>query len=104
MLSALRTSYRLRLAAALAGFFVLPVLAFAVWSFARISNEVRDDSDLLIRQTLKDAAGALTFERPEGGRESVVELGRRLVADLWMIRAGVLLGTHAPAVVEHGLA
>ncbi len=103
MLSALRTSYRLRLAAALAGFFVLPVLAFAVWSFARISNEVRDDSDLLIRQTLKDAAGALTFERPEGGREAVVELGRRLDADLWLYRDGVLVGTSTPVFDELGL-
>src|SRR5207245_641839 len=58
ILSAVRSSCRLRLAAALAGFFGLPVLAFALWSFARVSNEVRDDRDLLIRQTLKDAAGA----------------------------------------------
>ncbi len=104
LLSAFRSSYRLRLAAALAGFFVLPVMAFAVWSFARISNEVRDDSDLLIRQTLKDAAGALTFQRPEGAPQAIVELGRRLDADLWLYRDGVLAGTSTPVLDELGLA
>jgi len=52
--------------ASLAVAIACTVLAFALWSFARVSNEVRDDRDLLIRQTLKDAAGAagaLSFER-----------------------------------------
>src|SRR5439155_17971438 len=34
ILAALRTSYRVRLTAALGGFFVLPVPLFAGWSFA----------------------------------------------------------------------
>src|SRR2546425_3204239 len=106
MLSALRSSYRLRLTAALAGFFGLPVLAFALWSFARFSNEVRDDSDLLIRQTLKDAAGAagaMSFERPAAVRAALVELGTQLDADLWLYRDGVLAGTSTPVLDELGL-
>src|SRR5260370_37871981 len=41
VLTALRTSYRVRLAAALSGFVVFPLLLFAVWSFARLADEVR---------------------------------------------------------------
>ena len=106
LLWALRTSYRLRLTATLAGFFVLPVLAFAFWSFARLSDEVRDARDLLIRQTLKDAAtaaGALPFESPSAVRSGVIELGRRLDADLWLYRDGMLAGTGTPVLDELGL-
>ena len=106
ILSAVRSSYRLRLAAALAGFFGLPVLAFALWSFARVSNEVRDDRDLLIRQTLKDAAGAagaLSFERPAAVPAAVAELSTQLDADLWLYRDGVLAGTSTPMLDELGL-
>ena len=53
----LRTSYRARLAVALAGFFVVPLLVLALWSFARLRDDARQDGDLLIGQTLRDAAG-----------------------------------------------
>lgn len=104
LLTALRTSYRARLAAALAAFFVLPVLAFAVWSFARLGDEARRAGDLLIRQTLRDAvatAGGLILDA--SGRPAVVELGARLDADLWLYRNGVLVGTSAPVLGELGL-
>src|SRR5439155_1304277 len=51
VLAGLRTSYRVRLTAALAGFFVVPVMAFALWSFAQLRDDARQDGDLLIRQT-----------------------------------------------------
>src|SRR5207245_1076609 len=51
VLAALRTSYRVRLTATLAGFFVVPVMAFALWSFAQLRDDARQDGDLLIRQT-----------------------------------------------------
>jgi len=105
VLDALRTSYRVRLAAALSAFVVLPVLLFAVWSFARLGDEARRAGDLLISQTLRDAAataGAVVSDRPAVAR-SIVELGERLDADLWVFREGVLAGTSAPVLGELGL-
>jgi len=106
VLDALRTSYRVRLAAALGAFVVLPVLLFAVWSFARLGDEARRAGDLLISQTLRDAAataGAVVSDRPAAVARSIVELGDRLDADLWVFRDGVLAGTSAPVLGELGL-
>ena len=105
LVALLRHSYRARLAAVLAGFVVLPVLAFAVWSFARLGDEARRSGDLLIRQTLRDAAaaGALAFDAPSPPAEAAVELGAQLDADLWLYRGGALAGTSAPIIAELGL-
>src|SRR5213078_189255 len=106
VLDALRTSYRVRLAAALSAFVVLPVLLFAVWSFARLGDEARRAGDLLIRQTLRDAAataGALVADQATSVARATAELGTRLGADLWLYRDGVLAGTSAPVLDELGL-
>jgi len=106
VMTALRASYRVRLAAALSGFVVLPVLLFAVWSFARLGDEARRAGDLLISQTLRDAAataGALASERPAAVGRSMVELGSQLDADLWLYRDGILAGASAPVLGELGL-
>lgn len=103
---ALRSSYRVRLAATLSAFVVLPVLLFAVWGFARLGDEARRAGDLLIRQTLRDAAataGALAAERPPRVARSIVDLGNELDADLSVYKAGVLAGTSAPVLGELGL-
>ena len=106
LLSTLRRSYRARLTAVLVTFFVLPVLGFAAWSFARLGDEARRSGDLLIRQTLRDAvgsAGAIAGDRPEAIGRSVAELGRRLDAELWLYRGGLLLATSSPVMGELGL-
>ncbi len=106
LLSTLRTSYRGRLTAALVTFFVLPVLGFAAWSFARLADEARRSGDLLIHQTLRDAvgsAGAIAGDRPEAIGRSVAELGRRLDAELWLYRSGLLVATSSPVMGELGL-
>src|SRR5207248_3257736 len=106
VMAALRTSYRVRLAAALSAFVVLPVLLFALWSFARLGDEARRAGDLLISQTLRDAAataGTLVSDRPGAVARSIAELGERLGADLWLFRDGVLAGTSAPVLGELGL-
>src|SRR5438876_1038069 len=54
IITALRTSYRVRLAAALSAFVVLPVLLFAVWSFARLDDE-------RVQQQQEDLALVLIF-------------------------------------------
>src|SRR3989454_1287389 len=79
-----------------------------MWSFARLGAEARRSGDLLIRQTLRDAAttaGALAADRPAPAAiaRSVVELGTRLDADLWLYRDGILTGSSAPVLGELGL-
>ena len=102
----LRTSYRARLAVALAGFFVVPLLVLALWSFARLRDDARQDGDLLIGQTLRDAAasaGALAGGNGAAAGRAMVDLGNQLDADLWLYRDGVLAGTSAPVLAELGV-
>ncbi|HEY3279086.1 MAG TPA: ATP-binding protein [Gemmatimonadales bacterium] len=106
LVTALRTSYRAQLTAVLVAFFVLPVLGFAAWSFARLADEARRSGDLLIRQTLRDAEGsaeAIAHERSEAVRQAIADLGRSLDAELWLYRDGVLLATSSPVLGELGL-
>src|SRR5438093_5848207 len=107
VLTGLRTSYRVRLTAALAGFFVVPVMAFALWSFAQLRDDARVDGDLLIRQTLRDAAttaGAAVSDRATNVERAIRELADRLDADLWLYQDGALTATSAPVLDELGLA
>src|SRR5438067_12119839 len=106
ILAVLRTSYRARLAVALAGFFVVPLLVLALWSFARLRDDARQDGDLLIGQTLRDAAGTAASLASEPGAalgRSMADLGNRLDADLWLYRDGVLAATTAPVLAELGV-
>ncbi|HEU5039630.1 MAG TPA: hypothetical protein VFT84_02345, partial [Gemmatimonadales bacterium] len=79
----LARSFRIRLAATLAAFFILPAVGFAAWSFARLSEEVERSRDLLITQTLRDAAitagGSLRGEAVVVD-ERLQELSRRIDA------------------------
>src|SRR5439155_263214 len=56
LVTGLRKSYRAQLTSVLITFFVLPVLGFAAWSFTDLAEDARRSGDLLIRQTLRDAA------------------------------------------------
>jgi len=106
VVTALRTSYRAQLTSVLVAFFVLPVLGFAAWSFARLADEARRSGDLLIRQTLRDAAGGaetVAGDPPDAIGHSLAELGRRLDAELWLYRRGVLVATSSPVMAELGL-
>src|SRR5439155_1754212 len=112
VLAALRTSYRVRLTAALSGFFVVPVLLFAVWSFARLGDEARRAGDLLIRQTLRDAAATAgappppsppVADRVSSVARATAEPANRLGADLWLYQNGVLAATSAPVLGGLGL-
>ena len=55
LLTTLRTSYRAQLTSVLVAFFVLPMLGFAAWSFARLADEAR-------------RSGICSFARPCGMR------------------------------------
>jgi len=86
----LSRSFRIRLAATLGAFFILPALGFAAWSFTRLSEEVERSRDLLITQTLRDAAitagTSLSGDAPDVD-ERLRELSRRSTPTSPSIRA-----------------
>src|SRR5258707_3778594 len=95
-----------RLTLVLAAFFVAPLIAFSVWSFARLGDTTRASGDLMIHQTLRDAAAsasAAVSGSPEKLAASVADLGQAMDADLWSYQGGKLAGTSAPVLAELGL-
>jgi signal transduction histidine kinase len=99
-------SFRIRLAATLAAFFLLPAVGFAAWSFARLADEVERSRDLLITQTLRDAAitagGALRGGGP-AMEERLRELSRRIDADLALYQGGRLTSTSTQVLEDLGV-
>jgi len=82
------------------------VMAFALWSFAQLRDDARQDGDLLIRQTLRDAAttaGGAVSDRATNVERAIGELANRLDADLWLYQDGVLTATSTPVLDELGL-
>jgi signal transduction histidine kinase len=102
----LARSFRIRLAATLGAFFILPAVGFAAWSFTRLAEEVERSRDLLITQTLRDAAftagGSLSGGGP-GVDERLRELSRRIDADLALYRGGRLVGTSTQVLEDLGV-
>ena len=102
----LSRSFRIRLAATLAAFFIVPAVGFAAWSFDRLTEEVERSRDLLITQTLRDAAltaGGSLRTPDEALEEQLRELSRRIDADLGMYRGGRLVGTSTPVLEDLGV-
>jgi signal transduction histidine kinase len=102
----LSRSFRIRLAATLAAFFIVPAVGFAAWSFDRLTDEVERSRDLLITQTLRDAAitagGALRVA-DDGLEEHLLELSRRIDADLGLYEGGLLAGSSTPVLQDLGV-
>ncbi|HEU5049438.1 MAG TPA: ATP-binding protein, partial [Gemmatimonadales bacterium] len=99
-------SFRLRLALALAMFFVLPTVAFAAWSFTHFGDEAERGRDLLVTETLRNAAeGAGALLRTPGVpvTEALRRLSERVDADLVLYRGGGLVATSAPLLSELGV-
>lgn len=99
-------SFRLRVAVALALFFVLPTIAFSLWAFSHFASEAERGRDLLIRQTLRDAAqGAGSILRTPGAPldASLRGLSERVDADLALYRGGLLVATSAPILRDLGV-
>lgn len=101
----LSRSFRVRLAVTLGAFFILPVVGFAAWGFARLADEAERSRDLLITQTLRDAVltsgGILGRGSPVPDR--LRELSRRIDADLALYRGGRLVGTSTPVLEDLGV-
>ena len=96
----LRRSFRIRLAATLSLFFLLPAVGFAAWSFLQMADEVRRSRDLVAEHTLQDAVAV-----SEGLDEAsdVVVLRERFSTEFWTYRAGRLHAVTTPGLEELGL-
>jgi two-component system nitrogen regulation sensor histidine kinase NtrY len=102
----LRRSFRMRIAGALALFFLLPAIGFAAWSFARLAEEVQRSRDLLITQTLRDAvlsAGGFFHGDDAEVGEQLRELSRRIDADLALYQGGRLAGASTTVLEDLGV-
>jgi signal transduction histidine kinase len=95
-------SLRARLVASLAFFFVAPTVAFALWGVARFGDEFRRSRELLLRQTLRDAGGAVVADvrDPE---VTLAALGARLDADLALSQGGRLVAASSAVLADLGL-
>lgn len=99
---AVHRSLRARLVASLACFFVAPTVAFALWGFARFGDEFRRSRELLLRQTLRDAGGAVAADTRDPG-VTLAALGARLDADLAMSQGGRLVAASSAVLADLGL-
>ena len=101
----LARSFRIRLAATLAVFFILPAVGFAAWSFARLAEEAEGSRDLLITQTLRDAVltGGGALKGGTSAAEHLGDLSRRIDADLALFRGGMLAGISTPVLRDLGV-
>ena len=102
----LARSFRIRLAATLAAFFILPAVGFAAWSFARLSQEVERSRDLLITQTLRDAVITSGGALRTGGtamEDRLLELSRRVDADLALYQGGRLVASSTRVLEDLGV-
>ena len=79
-------SYRARLTFSLFGFFVVPAIVFAVWSYQRLRSDDRQSRDLLVRETLRAFAATQRFDRLDEEEE-------RLGAPLFVYADGELRTT-----------
>ena len=78
-------SYRARLTFSLFGFFVVPAIVFAVWSYQRLRSDDRQARELLVRETLR------TFTT--SGLDRLDEEEARLGSPLFLYADGQLRAT-----------
>ncbi|HUF36531.1 MAG TPA: ATP-binding protein, partial [Gemmatimonadales bacterium] len=79
---------------------------FAAWSFARLTDEVERSRDLLITQTLRDAVITAGGALRTGGtaiEDRLLELSRRIDADLALYQGGRLVGTSTQVLEDLGI-
>ncbi|MFN8645232.1 MAG: ATP-binding protein [Gemmatimonadales bacterium] len=102
----LARSFQLRLALALAGFFILPAVGFTLWGLGRLTDEANRTRDLLITSVLRDAvltAGGLLQEPEENLAEGLGDLSNRLDADLVLYSGGRLVAASTTILRELSL-
>ena len=82
-------SYRARLTFSLFGFFVVPAVVFAIWSYQRLRSDDRQSRELLVRETLRAFTASRRFD-------NLAEQEERLGAPLFLYADGELRATSDP--------
>jgi signal transduction histidine kinase len=77
-------SYRVRLTLALFAFFIIPAIAFAVWSYQQLASDAARARELLVRETLRSVAVSPTLQ------EWLPRESRRLESPLFAFDGGEL--------------
>lgn len=97
------SSYRLRLTVALAVFFIVPTVGFAAWMGGRLRSDTAREHDLVARQALRDATGALV-EAGDVPLENVLpSIASRAETDLVWYGNGLLTEASSPFLPDLGL-
>ncbi|MFI5207118.1 MAG: ATP-binding protein [Gemmatimonadales bacterium] len=103
-----RRSLRLRLSVSLGLFFLLPALAFAIWTLGRFQEQFRSARELLLERTLRDATSVLVADSAAtdtlSADSAIAEASQRVDAELFLTRGGALVATSAPVLADLGLA
>src|SRR6185436_9649007 len=94
-------SYRLRLAVALSVFFIVPTVGFAAWMGGRLQSDAGRERELVTRQALRDATGALGEAVPVS--DVLPSIASRVGADLVWYANGVLAEASSPLLPAVGL-
>jgi signal transduction histidine kinase len=81
-----RRSYRSRLIFSLFGFFVLPAVVFAIWSYRRLQGDDQQSRELLVRETLRSFVS-------NRHADSLNIRGQRLEAPLFLYADGEMRET-----------
>ena len=85
-------SYRGRLTLVLFTFFVVPALAFAVWSYQRLRRDDRDVRELIVRETLHSVT--------ESGDLSMIDSTARISATPIFLYSGGLLSRASDGLLD----
>ena len=101
-----RRSFRLRLALVLAGFFLVPALAFTTWGLARLRAEAERSRDRDIAREAREAAGpaARLLRGPDTElAPGLAALAGRFDAEFALYSGGALLASSAPILRDLGV-
>ncbi len=79
-----RRSYRTQVTLALFGFFMIPAVAFAAWSYQQLAADATQSRELLVGETLRAVAPVM------GSQEWLATESRRLDAPLFLYSNGEL--------------
>ena len=96
-------SYRLRLAIVLSVFFIVPTVGFAAWMGGRLQSDAARQRDLVTRQALRDATGAMAVAGEGPVSEVLPSVASRVGADLVWYANGVLADASSPLLPAVGL-
>jgi signal transduction histidine kinase len=98
-----RRAFRTRIAMALAAFFIVPATGFALLNILEMARDGRSRRDLMIAQTLRDAAPGRTLPLTQGVPDldhAMEELAERVDANLALYRDGRLIASSGAGVFE----